>query len=105
MRAYGDGATYEGIWGVESDVEPVETATCPPEFGEASYFFFIRDTAAIDGAVGMVSATDPDEDDTVSYAITSGNDAGKFSINSTTGQLTVAGGLRHLGHSLLRHDD
>ena len=91
VRAYGDGDTYTGIWGVESDVEPVETATCPPEFGQGSYFFFIRDTAAIDSAVGMVSATDPDTDDTVSYAITAGNAAGKFSINATTGQLTVAG--------------
>ena len=91
VRAYGDDDNYTEMWGVESDVERVETATCPPEFGEASYFFFIRDTSAIDGAVGTVSATDPDDGDTVGYAITAGNDAGKFSINSTTGQLTVAG--------------
>ena len=91
VRAYGDGDAYTGIWGVESDVEPVETSTCPPEFGQAEYFFFIRDTSAIDGVVGMVSATDPDDGDTVTYAITAGNAAGKFSINATTGQLTVAG--------------
>ena len=91
VRAYGDGDTYTEMWGVESDVEPVETATCPPEFGQASYFFFIRDTSAIDGAVGTVTAADPDDGDTVGYAITAGNDAGKFSISSTTGQLTVSG--------------
>ena len=91
VRAYGDGDTYTEMWGVESDVESVETATCPPEFDQDPYAFFILDTAAIDSAVGRVSATDPDTDDTVRYAITGGNDDGKFSINTTTGQLTVAG--------------
>ena len=38
-----------------------------------------------------MSATDPDTDDTVSYAITAGNDDSKFSLDGTTGQLTVAG--------------
>ena len=91
VRAYGDGDTYAEMWGVESDVEPVETATCPPEFDNASYFFFIRDTAAVNSAVGSVSATDPDQGDTLSYAITAGNGDGKFTINGTTGQLTVSG--------------
>ena len=91
VRAFGDGDTYAEMWGVESDVEPVETATCPPEFDNASYYFLIRDTAAVNGAVGSVSATDPDQGDTLSYAITAGNGDGKFSINGTTGQLTVSG--------------
>ena len=91
VRAYGDGDTYAEMWGVESDVEPVETATCPPEFDNASYYFFIRDTAAVNSAVGSVSATDPDQGDALSYAITAGNGDGKFSINGTTGQLTVSG--------------
>ena len=91
VRAYGDGDTYTQMWGVESAVEAVETATCDPEFGQASYTFFILDTAATDSAVGTVSATDPDTDDTVSYAITAGNDDSKFSLDGTTGQLTVAG--------------
>ena len=91
VRAYGDGDTYTQMWGVESAVEAVETATCDPEFGQASYTFFILDTAATDSAVGTVSATDPDTDDTVSYAITAANDDSKFSLDGTTGQLTVAG--------------
>ena len=91
VRAYGDGETYTEMWGTESDAESVETATCPPAFAQASYDFFILDTAAIDSNVGRVSATDPDTDDTVTYAITDGNDAGKFAINETTGRLTVAG--------------
>lgn len=38
-----------------------------------------------------MSAADPDADDTLTYAIAAGNDDGKFGIDSTTGQLTVAG--------------
>ena len=91
VGAYGDGDAYTEMWGVESDAESVETATCPPEFGQDSYTFFIVDTAATDSVVGAVSATDPDTGDTVTYAITGGNNDGKFSINTATGQLTVAG--------------
>ena len=91
VRAYGDGETYTEMWGAESAAVSVETATCDPEFGEDSYYFFILDTTAADSAVGTVSATDPDTDDTVTYAITGGNDDGKFAINTTTGQLTAAG--------------
>ena len=93
VRAYGDGQTYTAMWGVESEVESIETATCDPEFDQASYSFFILDTSAIDNVLGTVSATDLDTEDTVRYSITGGNDGGKFSINSTTGQLTVAGTL------------
>ena len=91
VRAYGDGETYAEVWGTESDVESVETATCPPAFAHASYDFFILDTAVADSTVGRVSATDPDADDTVTYTITGGNDAGKFAINEMTGRLAVAG--------------
>ncbi len=92
VRAYGDGDTYTEMWGPESGVEPVETATCNPEFGQDSYNFFVLETAAIDGAAGTVSATDPDQD-TLTYSITGGNDDGKFAIDSGTGRLTVAGDL------------
>ena len=91
VRAYGDGETYTEMWGVESAAASVETATCDPEFGEDSYYFFILDTTAADSAVGTVPATDPDTNDTVSYAITGGNEDGKFAISTTTGQLTSAG--------------
>ena len=91
VRAYGDGDTYTMMWGTESGVESVATATCDPEFARAAYDFFIRDTAATDSAVGSVSATDPDTDDAVTYTITGGNDAGKFAIGEETGEITVAG--------------
>ena len=40
-----------------------------------------------------LTATDPDAGPTLTYAITAGNGAGKFGINPSTGQLTVAGAL------------
>ena len=90
VRAFGDGDAYTEMWGSESDAVSVATATCNPEFGEDSYYFFILDTTAADSAVGTVPATDPDTNDTVSYAITGGNEDGKFAISTTTGQLTSA---------------
>ena len=71
---------------------PVVTGTCDPEFGQAAYNFFIRDTAAVDSAVGTVTATDPDDGDTVSYSITAGNDSGKFSVNGTYRSVDGVGG-------------
>ena len=91
VRAYGDGVAYTAMWGPESSLESVDTGNCPPAFGQNAYDFFIRDTAAADSAVGQVTATDPDEGDAVTYAITAGNDAGRFAVNSGTGRLTVAG--------------
>lgn len=64
-----------------------------PSFGSSSYSFSVAEDAATSTAVGTVSATDSDEGDTVSYSVTAGNDAGKFAIGSSNGQITVAGTL------------
>ena len=66
-----------------------------PSFDEASYSFEVAEGAAVGNTVGAVSATDPDEDDTVSYAITAGNADGKFAIDDGTGAITVAGSIDH----------
>ena len=63
-------------------------------FGASSYSFTIGEHAAIGDAVGAVSATDPDVGDTVSYSITAG-DGGKFSIDASSGEITVVGTLDH----------
>ena len=65
----------------------------PPSFDEASYTFEVAEDAATASSVGTVSATDPDADDTLTYSITSGNAGSKFSIGSSTGEVTVAGTL------------
>ena len=96
VRAYGDGETYGEVWGQESAVEPMETPACnqPPEFDPNSYAFSIPENAATSTAVGTVSATDPDQNDTVSYVITAGNEDEKFAIGAS-GTITVAGELSH----------
>ena len=93
VRSNGDGAAYVDDWGLESAAEPVTTDACnqEPVFGASAYDFFVQDTATTDDVVGAVSATDPDDGDTVSYAITDGNGDGKFAVNSSTGRLTAAG--------------
>ena len=64
-----------------------------PSFDEAGYSFEVAADAATASSVGTVSATDPDADDTLTYSITSGNAGRKFSIGSSTGEVTVAGTL------------
>ena len=97
VRAYGDGTTYTAVWGAGSEPEPVTTGSCngDPVFDPSSYDFSVREDAFTGDTVGTVSASDPDEDDTVTYAITSGNDDGKFAIGAGTGEITVAGTLDH----------
>ena len=55
-----------------------------PVFDEESYEFDVRARAVVGATVGAVSATDPNED-TVTYSITAGNSAGKFTIDGSTG--------------------
>ncbi len=95
VRAHGDGHTYPTHWGMESVSVSAASSSCPPSFDEASYVFEVAEDAGIDVAVGTVSATDPDADDEVSYAITAGNGDGKFSIGDGTGEITLAATLDH----------
>ena len=66
-----------------------------PAFGAASYAFSVAENAAEDDAVGSVSATDPNADDTVTYAITAGNTGNAFAIDAANGAITVAAALDH----------
>ncbi len=97
VRAYGDGAAYTAMWGTESSVETEETTACnePPEFGQDSYAFSVAEDAAVNDAVGTVSATDPDAGDTVTYTITAGNGDRKFGITPSSGTLRVVAALDH----------
>ena len=60
-----------------------------PAFGAADYAFSVAEDAVAGAAVGTVSATDPEDGD-LSYAITAGNEAGAFALDSRSGALTVA---------------
>ena len=65
----------------------------PPVFVDPSYSFNLREDAPTGTLVGQVSAMDDDLGDVIEYSITHGNEAGKFDVNSSTGQITVAGTL------------
>ncbi len=96
VRAFGDGYTYPTHWGeASSATEAATTRACnrPPEFAPEVYAFSVDEEALAGTAVGMVSATDPDDGDTLSYAITAGNGAGHFAVDGGTGEITVAGAL------------
>ena len=94
VRAYGDGTTYVAGWSLESDSETITTSECDraPGFGSSFYSFSIAEDSATSTSVGTVSATDADGD-TVSYSIADGNEAGKFSIGTGTGEITLEGSV------------
>ncbi len=73
----------------------VTKANESPTFDTASYDFTIPEDTATGGSVGAISASDPDEGQSVAYSISAGNDAGKFSINAGTGEISVASALDH----------
>ncbi|MDD4789553.1 MAG: cadherin repeat domain-containing protein, partial [Pirellulales bacterium] len=53
--------------------------------------FSVPEDAAVGTPVGTLAAADPDRPaQTLTYAITAGNGAGVFAINSASGQITVA---------------
>ena len=93
VSAYGSGTTYTAAWSEESPAVSASTAECvSPVFIETPYEFSILENAAVGASVGTVSATEPTDDD-VTYSITAGNEAGKFSIGSTSGGITLAASL------------
>ena len=95
VGAYGDGRIYEAevkSWSA-TVTELTGACTQPPTFDAGSYSFEVSEDAAAGTQVGTVSATDPDEGDTVTYSITSGNEAGQFAVDGSTGVITVAGSL------------
>ena len=71
-----------------------QTAGLRPVFADNTATFSVNENAA-SGAVGAVTATDPDSGDTVTYSV-SGTDAaafnGDFSLGSASGAITVKSG-------------
>ena len=92
VRAYGDGTIYAAVWGAPSEPESHTTGACnrAPEFAPSTYTLTISENAATGTSAGAISATDPDGDP-VSHSIIVGNDAGKFTISTSTGTITLTG--------------
>ncbi|MCG6154801.1 cadherin domain-containing protein [Rubinisphaera margarita] len=59
-----------------------------PTINDAS--FTVDEEAPVGTVVGTMTATDPDAGDMLTFSITGGNTGGAFTINATTGQITVA---------------
>ena len=94
VSARGDGSPHSNAFGspTTSSVSRA-TGACvndSPVFTSSSYSFTVSEDAEEDASVGTTSATDEDTNDTVSYSITTGNGDGKFDINSSTGEITLA---------------
>lgn len=64
----------------------ISKAQNPPDI---TLIFYLDENAEEGTLVGKVSATDP-EGDPLTYSITSGNDAGAFSIDGSEGDISVA---------------
>ena len=73
-----------------------ETSNQEPDFSQESYSFSLAETAASGAAVGTVSAIDEDTNASLTYAIEGGNVGDSFSVNESTGAITVAGPLTYL---------
>ena len=90
VTAYGDGTEYVAGWGVSSPPIGFTAADCgEPVFDSAEYEFSIRLDAAVGSEAGTVHATDPDEEDTVTYSL----DSSQFEIGAASGVITLAEAL------------
>ena len=93
LSAFGSGTTYAAAWSEPSEALTASTGMCvAPVFDQESFVFSVLETASLGTVVGVASATDPNED-TLTYTIVSGNEDGKFAINTSTGAITVAAAL------------
>ena len=92
VSAFGSGVTYAEKWSDTSSLGASTTECVTPVFDEVTFEFAVRERSVVGATAGTASAIDPNGD-TLSYSITAGNGAGKFSIDVNTGKITVAGGL------------
>ena len=93
VAAYGDGDTYAEAWGAySSPPSSASTNSCRlnPIFVPSSFSFGVPEDASSGDVVGTLTARDPDGTDSLMrYSITGGNSAGKFSLDSVTGVITL----------------
>ena len=96
VHGRGDGTTYSAAWGKlsESASHTNSAGKCnrPPVFTSSSYTFTVSENAPAWPAVhivGLVSASDPDDGDSLTYWITAGNGAGRFMIDNSRGDILV----------------
>ncbi len=91
-----DGAGGDGGGTGESNTEPEPPANRAPTFdaGSGAGLTVAENSAAGTNVGAPITATDPDDGDTLTYSL-SGADAASFSINTATGQLTTRSGVTY----------
>jgi hypothetical protein len=82
------GYPYSGMAPNIGSFEYITGGNQPPSIKNQS--FKISKNVTNGTSVGIVVASDPDVDQSLTYSILSGNSNGAFAINATTGMLTVA---------------
>jgi hypothetical protein len=80
-------ADQGGLYAVATVTVNVQNVNEQPVIN--SQIFSIAENATVNTVVGTISATDPDNNQTLSYSITGGNSNSAFSVNASTGVLTV----------------
>ena len=96
VGAYGDGTSYNVRTGVWSAVATATTTSCSaqaPRFFNTPFAFDVSVGAVQGDLVGTPSAIDLNGDP-ITFSITAGNTANKFSIDPATGEITVSERLR-----------
>ncbi|MCF7674158.1 MAG: tandem-95 repeat protein, partial [Akkermansiaceae bacterium] len=88
--AFNIGGTNAPLSGFQLVQTGNELANGAPVANDAT--FAVAEDTTIGASVGTVVATDPDAGDTLTYAITAGND-GSFAIDANTGDITTAAAL------------
>ena len=64
-----------------------------PNFSASRFTFTVPENTAPGETIGTVLATDPDSSDIVTHSLLSGNEAGHFTIDDSTGVITLANRL------------
>ena len=100
VSVFGDGTTYAADWSDPSDFLLAITGACvPPTFGATSYAFAVLGDAEVGTAVGVVTAAGSGANDPVTYSIAGGDENGGFTIDTSSGAITVAGDLSSVAGS------
>ncbi len=77
-----------GLSATANDSIKIINVNEPPVAYDAS--FSVDENTAVGYILGIVPATDPDKGDVLKYRIVSGNIGGVFSVDSVSGELTIA---------------
>ncbi len=97
VQARSDGTTYPAEWSPlsESISHTNSAGACnrPPVFTSSSYSFSVAENAADWTILGIVSASDPDDGDSVTYRITAGNETRLFRVDLNRGDIILRGAL------------